>query len=345
MTSEKILVNLYRLLVAIIILVIVYILRNILIPFALGGILAYALTPAARYLNNRGFSWKTSVLIIFLALFIFFIVIFFLVIPEAVSQFRSLTSHLPEYTSKIIDIAKTIDERYPSLGISEAIEEFMINLSSNLQSYLTTILSNIVNLFSLIMSIIFMGFVLTPFILYYFMADAVKIRRALIRLFPAQNRKEFVNLIRLTDKIVGNFIRGRLLVSLFVGVCVTIGLFLLNIEFSLVIGVIAGLLDIIPYLGPIIGAIPALIFAGTKSIWLVVAVALLFGGINLIEGTFIAPKFMGKEVGLHPVTVLFALLVGGELFGALGVIVSIPVAGVLKALYLHNRKRIQDDFT
>ena len=141
----------------------------------------------------------------------------------------------------------------------------MINLSSNLQSYLATILSNIVNLFSLIMSIIFMGFVLTPFILYYFMADAVKIRRALIRLFPSQ-KKEFVNLIRLTDKIVGNFIRGRLLVSLFVGVCVTIGLFLMNIEFSLVIGVIAGILDIIPYLGPIVGAIPALIFAGTKSI-------------------------------------------------------------------------------
>ena len=73
--------------------------------------------------------------------------------------------------------------------------------------------------------------------------------------------------------------------------------------------------------------------------------SIAFGGINLIEGIFIAPKFMGKEVGLHPVTVLFALLVGGELFGALGVIVSIPVAGVLKALYLHNRKRIQNDIT
>jgi predicted PurR-regulated permease PerM len=74
-------------------------------------------------------------------------------------------------------------------------------------------------------------------------------------------------------------------------------------------------------------------------------VALLFGGINLVEGTVISPKFIGKEIGLHPVTVLFALLVGGELFGALGVIVSIPVAGILKALYLHYRKRIQNDIT
>ncbi len=345
MTSEKILVNLYRLVIAIIVLVVVYILRNILIPFALGGILAYALTPAARYLNNRGLSWKTSVSIIFLALLIFIILLFFLVIPETVSQFRTLTSNLPEYTSKIIDIAKTIDERYPALGISEAIEEFMINLSANLQSYLTTILSNVVNLFSLITSIIFMGFILTPFILYYLMADAIKIRRSLIRVFPYQNRKEYVNLIRLTDKIVGGFIRGRLLVSLFVGICVTIGLSLMNIEFSLVIGVIAGILDIIPYLGPIIGAIPAIIFAGTKSFWLVLGVALLFGGINLVEGTVISPKFIGKEIGLHPVTVLFALLVGGELFGALGVIVSIPVAGILKALYLHYRKRIQNDIT
>ena len=343
MTSEKIFVNLYRILIIVIILILVYLLKNVLIPFALGGILAYALTPAARYLNRRGLSWKVSVLIIFIALLFFFILLFFLIIPETVAQFRTLTLNLPQYTSKIIDIAKTIDERYPALNVSQAIEEFMMNLSSNLQSYLSRLLSNIVNLFSLIMSIIFMGFVLTPFILYYFMVDAIKIRRTLIRFFPDQKRKEYIYLLRLIDQIVGGFIRGRLLVSLFVGICVTVGLLFMKIEFPLVIGVIAGIVDIIPYLGPIIGAIPALIFAASKSIWLVLGVALLFGSINLLEGVYISPKFIGREIGLHPVTVLFALMVGGQLFGALGVIVAIPVAGVLKAFYLHYRKRINNE--
>jgi len=343
LTSEKIFVNLYRLLIAIVVLVLVYLLKNVLIPFALGGIIAYALTPAARYLNRWGFSWKVSVLIIFIALLLFFILLFFLIIPESVSQFRTLTSNLPQYTSKIIDIAKAIDERYPSLNVSEAIEEFMLNLSSNLQSYLSRLLSNVVNLFSLIMSIIFMGFVLTPFILYYFMVDAIKIRRTLIRMFPDQKRKEYIYLIRLTDQIVGGFIRGRLLVSLFVGIGVTVGLFIMKIEFPLVIGVFSGIIDIIPYLGPFIGAIPALIFAATKSIWLVLGVSLLFSGINLIEGIYISPKFMGREIGLHPVTVLFALMVGGQLFGALGIIVAIPVAGIVKAFYLHYRKQIHSE--
>ncbi len=343
MTTEKIFVNLYHILIIVIILILVYLLKSVLIPFALGGILAYALTPAARYLNRWGLSWKVSVLIIFIALLFFFILLFFLIIPETVAQFRTLTSNLPQYTSKIIDIAKTIDERYPALNVSQAIEEFMMNLSSNLQSYLSRLLSNIVNLFSLIMSIIFMGFVLTPFILYYFMVDAIKIRRTLIRFFPDQKRKEYIYLLRLTDQIVGGFIRGRLLVSLFVGICVTLGLLIMKIEFPLVIGVIAGVIDIIPYLGPIIGAIPALIFAASKSIWLVLGVALLFGGINLLEGVYISPKFIGREIGLHPLTVLFALMVGGQLFGALGVIVAIPVAGILKALYLHYRKRINNE--
>jgi len=329
----------YYLALAIAILYLVYLLRNVLVPFALAGILAYALTPAARFLKRWGLSWKISVALIFLLLLAFFVFLFFLIVPETISQVRALTAHLPEYTGKIIDIARVIDERYPGLNLSLAVEEFLHNLTSNLQSYLTDLIKNIFDLVSFLMNVIFIGFVLTPFILYYFMVDAVKIRRALLRLFPANKRKEYVFLLRKIDAVVGGFIRGRLLTCLFVGVCVGVGLFFMGIEFPLVIGVIAGIADIIPYLGPIIGVVPALAFAASKSIFLVLGVVALFVGVNLVEGVIILPKFLGKETGLHPITVLFALIVGGKLYGALGVIVAIPVAGVLKELFNYYRRK------
>lgn len=329
----------YYLALAVAILYLVYLLRNVLVPFALAGILAYALTPAARFLKRRGLPWKISVALIFLLLLAFFAFLFFLIVPETISQVRALTAHLPEYTGKIIDIARVIDERYPGLNLARTLEDFLHNLTTNLQSYLTGLIKNIFDLVSFLMNVIFIGFVLTPFILYYFMIDAVKIRRALLSLFPVERRKEYVFLLRKIDAVVGGFIRGRLLTCLFVGVCVGVGLFFMSIEFPLVIGVIAGIADIIPYLGPIIGAVPALVFAASKSIFLVLGVVALFVGVNLVEGVAITPKFLGKETGLHPITVLFALIVGGKLYGALGVIVAIPVAGVLKELFNYYRHK------
>lgn len=335
--------KLYYLLLLAAVLYLVYLLRDVLVPFVLGGLLAYALAPAARFLNRRGLSWKLSTIVIFVALLLLFALLFFLIIPETLSQLKALTSSLPQYAEefigKILEIAHTLDAKYPDLHLTKSVEEFLRNLSGNLENYLQNITRNLVNLVPLFMSILFLGFVVTPFVLYYFMVDATKIRRSLVRLFPPHQRKEYVGLVRDVDEVVGGFIRGRLILSLFVGIAATVGLLAMKIEFPLVIGIIAGIADIVPYLGPIVGAIPALLFASMKSFWHVVGVAALFVGINLVEGVVVTPKVMGKETGLHPITVLFALLVGGKLFGALGVVAAIPVAGVLRGILLHRRRK------
>ncbi|MEN3183434.1 MAG: AI-2E family transporter [Atribacterota bacterium] len=334
--------NLYYLLILVLTLYLVYLLRDVLVPFVLGGLLAYALTPIARRLNQWGLSWKLSVVLVFLGLLVFFALLFFLIIPEALSQLKAFAASAPErieeFIGKILEIAKALDAKYPDLHLTEAIEDFLRNIVGNFENYLQGITRNILNLVSLFMTVLFLGFIVTPFALYYFMVDAMKVRRALVRLFPPNRRKEYVLLLRSIDKVVGSFIRGRLILSLFVGVTVTTGLLIMKIEFPLVIGIIAGIADIIPYLGPIVGAIPALLFASTKSIWHVIGVIALFSGVNFVEGVVVTPRVMGKETGLHPVTVLFALLVGGKLFGALGVIAAIPVAGVIKGILLHRRK-------
>ncbi len=333
----------YYLVILALVLYLTYLLRDVLTPFVLGGLLAYALTPVARFLSKKGLSWKLSVFLVFLALLLFFGFLFFLVIPEALSQLKALTASAPryieEFISKILEVAWAIDAKYPELHLAQSVEEFLRNLSGNLENYLQGFFRNIVNLLSLFMNVLFLGFVVTPFALYYFMVDATKIRRTLISLFPVPQRKEYVGLLRSIDRVVGGFIRGRLVLSLFVGAVVTVGLLLMRIEFPLIIGIIAGIADVVPYLGPIVGAIPALLFASTKSVWHVVGVLALFGGVNFVEGIVVVPRVMGKEIGLHPVTVLFALLVGGKLFGALGVIAAIPVAGVLKGILLYRRRK------
>lgn len=335
--------KLYFLLLLVLTLYVVYLLRDVLVPFALGGLLAYALTPVARRLNRLGLSWKLSALLVFLALLLFFALLFFLIVPEALSQLKAFTASAParieEFVGKLLEVAKTLDTKYPDLRLTEAIEDFLRNILGNFENYLQGMTRNILNLVSLFMTVLFLGFIVTPFVLYYFIVDAAKIRRTLVRLFPPDQRKRYVKLLRDVDKVVGSFIRGRLILSLFVGVTVTIGLLIMEIEFPLIIGIIAGIADVVPYLGPIIGAIPALLFASGKSVWHVVGVFALFGGVNFVEGIVVTPRVMGKETGLHPVTVLFALLVGGKLFGALGVIAAIPVAGVLKGILLHRKER------
>ena len=340
--EEKIIKNFYRLVLIIIALYLTYLLRDVLIPFALGGLLAYALSPVVQFLNSRWFSWKTSVIIVFVGILIFFSALFIFLVPEVTSQLRTLTSQWSQYSEtlieKIIEGVEKLDERYPDSNISQTVESFLTSISINLQNYLTHIISSIPNLVSILANIIFLGFIMTPVALYFFMADATKVRRSLVRLFPPARRREYVALLREIDQVLGGFIRGRALIALFVGTCASVGLALMKIDFALAIGVIAGIIDIIPYLGPVIGAIPAIILAATKSPWLVLGVALLFGGINFAEGIFISPQLLGKETGLHPLTVLFALAVGGKLYGALGIIIAIPVAGVLKGLLSHHRK-------
>lgn len=335
--------KLYYLLLLALALYLVYLLRDVLVPFVLGGLLAYALAPVARYLTRRGLSWKLASVIVFLALLLFFALLFFLIIPEALSQLKAFAASAPErieeFVGKILEAAKALDARYPDLRLTEAIEDFLRNILGNFENYLQGITRNILNLVSLFMTVLFLGFIVTPFALYYFMVDATKIRRTLVRIFPPKRRKEYVALLRSVDQVVGSFIRGRLILSLFVGVAVTVGLLIMRIEFPLITGIIAGVADVVPYLGPIVGAVPALLFASAKSVWHVVGVVALFSGVNFVEGVVVTPRVMGKETGLHPVTVLLALLVGGKLFGALGVVAAIPVAGVLKGILLHRKRR------
>lgn len=141
------------------------------------------------------------------------------------------------------------------------------------------------------------------------------------------------------DNSLGSFIRGQLLISAIVGVLIAVGLSIIGVDFALIIGLIAGIFNIVPYFGPVIGAIPAVISALLKSPLSAVYVVILFIVVNQVESSIISPNILGEHVGLHPVTVIFCIISGGYLFGILGVILAVPVTSIIKVTlrYIHNK--------
>ncbi len=161
-------------------------------------------------------------------------------------------------------------------------------------------------------------------------------------MLPENSRKEIKTLIIEIDKVLGQFIRGRLILALYVGITTTALLLLFRIDFALIIGLITGIADIIPYLGPFLGFFTSSIFfAFLKSPIIAIWVGLIFLGIQWIENNVLAPpKIIGKSIGIHPITVLLALVLGGGIFGVFGMILSIPFIATMKILYNYFKGKV-----
>ena len=159
-------------------------------------------------------------------------------------------------------------------------------------------------------------------------------------LIPKRYRLTIYSLAKEINLIIYGFIRGQLVNAGLVGLLISGGLALLGIKYSLFIGLLAGLFDIIPYFGPIIGFIPASVLALAKSPISVVWVLVIFVLVNQIEANIISPKIIGERVGLHPLAVIFAIFAGGELMGIIGMLIAVPAAAVVRVLLTHTLKRL-----
>ena len=185
--------------------------------------------------------------------------------------------------------------------------------------------------------------ILIPVVMFYLLCDWNSVINGVHNLIPRKIEPRVVKLAKESDAVLSAFFRGQLIVILALSVMYSVGLSLLGLQIGIIIGVTAGLLSIVPYLGFIVGVIIASIAAavqfGTFSSVLVVWV--IFGAIHLIENMFLTPKLVGDRIGLHPVAVIFAILAGGTLFGFLGVLLALPVASVIMVWvrYLHQRYR------
>lgn len=173
---------------------------------------------------------------------------------------------------------------------------------------------------------------LAPVIAYYFLRDSNTFGGSLLTMFPPNRRSDVLILAKETDRVIRSFIRGNLLVSLAVAIVTWAGLWLIGVDYPLVLGALNGILDIIPYFGPVLGAVPVLLFALLQGDVNILWVVVLLLAVQQMENIFISPRVIGDSVGLHPVTIILLVFLGGSIGGILGMVLVIPIAAVAKVL-------------
>ncbi|AGB41963.1 putative permease [Halobacteroides halobius DSM 5150] len=308
-----------------------YQVKSILFPFCLAIILAYLLNPLIDKLVKSGMPRMGALTFVFGLLFVLFMFVFITVIPAIINELEILTNKLPFYIAKLDRIINKLNNQYQQINISSTLdrvlERIMLRIKELSVEFIERTTQVMINLLSRMFSLI-----MAPILTFYILKDFKLIKNYFWSIIPDQEQSAIRKLlIRIDEGLVG-FFKGQLIVSILVGVLSTLALYWMGVKFSLIIGVLASIFNVVPYFGPFIGAGVAGLIAFGTSLKLSLRVILVFFIIQQIEGNIISPKIMGEEVGLHPVIIIFSLLAGGELLGVIGMLIAIPVAIIAKEL-------------
>ena len=180
-----------------------------------------------------------------------------------------------------------------------------------------------------------MSLITVPFILFYLLYEGEKLPKFILRIFPPRMRNEVGQVMKEMDKQVSSYILGQILVSICIGIMMTIGFLIIGLDYAFLLGILAMITSVVPYLGPAIAITPAVVIAIVTSPFMLVKLIIVWTVVQLIEGKFITPNIMGKSLSIHPITIIFVLLTAGSLFGVAGVILGIPGYALLKVLVTH----------
>jgi predicted PurR-regulated permease PerM len=329
-------------------------LSKIFTALAVAWVLAYICDPLVDRLEKRRLPRTAAVAVLAVALVLGFIVLDLVLLPAVVHEFARLGQELPNYADTLA--SRLLPSLEGALGIDlprteSELRRFFVDNRDTLDRVARTLYSPLTNfLKSTVTSVV--GFVTSlltllviPMAWFFLLRDYDRLNAGLASLLPLRWRDTGVEFMKQVDEIVANFLRGQITVALILATLYSIGLWLiLDIPLGLVIGVVAGFASIVPYLGLILGIVPALLMAFLQyQDWQhPLGVVIVFAGAQLLEGNFITPKIVGDKLGLHPVTVIFALLVWAELAGLLGMIIAVPATAVLQVLARRGIERYRE---
>jgi len=329
--------------IAVIFCVLLYLLAPILLPFITGALLAYLGDPLVDRLEKFKLSRTLSVSIVFLVIIILLVPLFFFLIPLLESQVKLLITKAPGYIDWVMlnfepTLQKTFGINIPALEIEQlktSFSEQFTNAGGFFKSLIRTVTHSgfvvagwAANLF------------LIPVISFYLLRDWDNLVDYIHDLLPRNIEPTVSQLAKESDEVLGAFLRGQMLVMLALGTIYAIGLKIVGLEFSLLIGLLAGLLSFIPYMGLMVGILIAGVAVmlqthdPTNLLWVI----LVFVVAQAIEGTLLTPLLVGDRIGLHPVAVIFAVLAGGQLFGFFGILLALPVFAVIAVVMRHLNK-------
>ena len=324
--------------------VLIYLLKPVLAPFAASALLAYLGDPLADRLEKWRLSRTAAVVVVFIGILTILTLVILLLIPMLEQQIRYLLVNLPRYIDRIqhdlipriVEWLQLDPQLFDLNTLKQQLQEnwkqagsFAVKVFSSISSSGMTLLLWISNL------------VLIPVVTFYLLRDwDVLVARAR-ELLPRSIEPVAVKLAAESDEVLAAFLRGQLTVMIALGTVYSIGLWLAGLNLALLIGMLAGLVSFVPYLGFIVGIVAASVamLLQTQDLMHLIPVIIVFGVGQMLEGMVLTPLLVGDRIGLHPVAVIFAVLAGGQLFGFIGVLLALPAAAVIAVILRHAHER------
>lgn len=306
----------------------------ILLPFMIGGFITYLLHPVVEKLHEKGLHRGLAIFFIYVLFFGGIGFSLYKGIPVFIAQLKDLSESAPifaeQYRSWINQI-QSHTAQWPD-GLQGRMNDGIDAFERKLDTILTIFIGFLMNFLN--SAIVLM---MIPFIAFYMLKDFYLIKRAVWYLTPKRWRKQGIRFLRDVDASLGSYIRGQLFVCLILGGISALLFWIFHLKYPLLLGMIVGVTDLIPYFGPVIGAIPAVIIAATMSSKLVMITIAIIFVIQFLEGNILSPFIVGKSLRMHPLMIMLAITAGGEIGGLLGLILAVPVLVVLRVAIIHAR--------
>ena len=327
----------FWLLAAVVFIAFVYVFSSILLPFVAGMVLAYFLDPVADWLERLGLSRTAATLVILFAFIVGFTLVLMILIPVVATQLADLIGRMPDYIARLQDFVTSIDEswleRVSGMDM-ESLRSGINNLLTQGAGFLTTLFESIWNSGRALVDIAGL-FVVTPVVAFYMLLDWDRMVAKVDSWVPRDHVDTVRQIANDINRSTAGFVRGQGTLCLVLGVLYAIALTATGLNFGLAIGLIAGLISFIPYVGSIVGfglsMGVALVQFWPQWPWILVVAGIFFAG-QMIEGYILQPRLIGRSVGLHPVWLMFALFAFGYLFGFVGLLIAVPAAAAIAVL-------------
>ncbi|MEG0497451.1 MAG: AI-2E family transporter [Carnobacterium sp.] len=308
------------------------------LPILMAGILYYLVNPLIDRLETKKMPRIAAIFIIFLIMIALIVWGATTLIPLIKEQTMSLIKNWPTYWDALVSQADTLLKSdilsQFQQQVNDVTQNIMSSISKQASNLVNTTVSGIGSVVGVVTNI-FIALVTMPFILFYLLKDGKKLPYHVMKVVPTKLRTPVYKLLGEINNQISQYIRGQLVVAFFVALMFWLGFAIVGLEYAVTLGVMAGFLNLIPYLGSFIAMVPVLIIAVVTSPVMLIKVLIVFGIEQMIEGRVIQPQILGSNLDIHPITIIIVLLTSGKIFGIPGVILGIPGYAVLKVIVEH----------
>lgn len=309
------------------------------VPIVGAGILFYVTKPIVALLEKIKFPRILAIFTVFLLITAVGTIFVLFIAPIIEAQFAKIVSNIPKVVQMAQDFISNIQSGAFAIPdqVYEAIDGFVDNLQDHAENIFTSAFGIIANIIVFIMSLI-----LIPFFLFFMLKDGDKLIPFITQAFDDKKSKNITQLLTKINETLTAFIQGQLFVSFVLGILLFIGYVIIGLNYSLTLALIGMVLNVIPFLGPWMAVVPALIVGAIQDPLMIIWVGVITLIAQQLESTFISPNVMGRALKLHPLTVITVILAAGSIAGFLGILFAVPFYAVMKTIYVHFYHTIRD---